>query len=346
MATAVPVRPRAVLRGRKLCVLLSLGAAFLDQVAPTPAHPAAVHAKTLRLIIKAGTWGQELDMATAQKQKEAYERGAWREGGVGPKGPADKATSQTSSAAQLLSAILAQVSPATPGSSVCGTAAAAVPATPCSCTARDSGPTESAPASTVASSAPLPSPPTLAGSMFHSFGQSAHSDAGFGALPAAPSSSAAGMFPASTCSSGSTTTSSALYPSPPLAPPQQQQMSYDFSTAPRPTSSQPQPQQHFLGVPTPTSFPAFQPFSPSAGSAAGVGGFGALEAGTGLGMEVDSEALGALDWSALEKQLGMESGSLSQGFAAGVVGEGGSPSLARTAPPGAADGSLDWMESL
>ena len=123
-------------------------------------------------------------------------------------------------------------------------------------------------------------------------------------------------------------------------------MSYDFSTAPRPTSSQPQPQQHFLGVPTPTSFPAFQPFSPSAGSAAGVGGFGALEAGTGLGMEVDSEALGALDWSALEKQLGMESGSLSQGFAAGVVGEGGSPSLARTAPPGAADGSLDWMESL
>ena len=63
MATAVPVRPRAVLRGRKLCVLLSLGAAFLDQVAPTPAHPAAVHAKTLRLIIKAGTWGQELDLS-------------------------------------------------------------------------------------------------------------------------------------------------------------------------------------------------------------------------------------------------------------------------------------------
>ncbi|GAA6013930.1 hypothetical protein JCM10207_000172 [Rhodosporidiobolus poonsookiae] len=58
-------RPRPIMRGKKLHRLLELGAEFLDAIAPTKGHPAAVHASTVRVIVRAGLWGQDAHDAAA-----------------------------------------------------------------------------------------------------------------------------------------------------------------------------------------------------------------------------------------------------------------------------------------
>ncbi|BGP47584.1 hypothetical protein JCM10450v2_003447 [Rhodotorula kratochvilovae] len=281
-AGVVPARPRAILHGRKLCTLLNLGADFLEAVAPTPAHPAAVHAKTLRTILKAGTWGQDIGVDVVQQVRAyaaARAKAASEGDGAGEKG-----------AGALLAAILAQMSPSPVPQ---GAASAAAPATPCFQQF----------ASGVPASAFAAPPPAPAGEapFFPLVGE------GFGAFSSSTFAAPQDAFASTAFSSGSTSTSGAgpaLFPSP---------------------SSQ------AFSLPTPSAaFPSFASPAPSLPAA--------------MGMEVDADALSGLDWSALERQLGMESGSLSAGFgaAAAASGEGGGDTGERRTPE-SAGGGLDWM---
>ncbi|GAA5838209.1 hypothetical protein JCM9279_004157 [Rhodotorula babjevae] len=323
---SAPVRPRAVLPGRKLAVLLSLGAAFLDQVAPTPAHPAAVHSKTLRLILKAGTWGQNGGEATAQAQDEAVERARRAGGGAGPTSSTE--AGPFSSAAQLLSAILAQVAPSAPapqpdaahvGAST-GLAHRPPARTSSGSTSLTSAfrPTSSASRSTLDESAPT----SLAGvqdpsAAMHGFSTSTVGGGATAPTTTTTTTSAAALSPAA---SFFTTTSYA----PDVTDP-----------ARAPSTAQP-----FLA--TSTSFPSFDPFPLAAGLGAGAGRGPSEASQPGLGMEVDADALGALDWPALEKQLGMESGSLSEGFAGGTWTQGDGAPVGTTSY-GETMEQLDWM---
>lgn len=313
----VPVRLRAVLPGRKLAVLLSLGAAFLDQVAPTPAHPAAVHAETLRLILKAGTWGQNGDEATAQAQDEAVERERRARGGAG-QAPA-ATTGPFNSAAQLLSAILAQVTPSAPtsepGAPYAGSSAGV---------ALDSRPAQTSPDSPFTPFAAQPPPTTF------SYGIDKPSLSALGGFPDA----ATAVLDFSTSTLGSTSSASATRSA--AAPPP---VPSSLSTTPHRhhviEPSQASAAQPFVGAST--SFASFEPLPPVAGLGASPGRNAPDPSQLGVGMEVDADALGALDWAALEKQLGMESGSLSEGFA-GSVGTTGTG-----ASNGGAMEQLDWM---
>ncbi|GAA5941475.1 hypothetical protein JCM3775_004935 [Rhodotorula graminis] len=320
----VPVRQRAVLPGRKLAVLLSLGAAFLDQVAPTPAHPAAVHAKTLRLILKAGTWGQAGQQATAQAQDEVIGRASRGAGGAGQ--PSPPPSGPFSSAAQLLSAVLAQVTPSTP---------------------QAEGPPHGGPSAGFAFDHPSAEPSSSRSTLRHPAARPAPAPAFSSFLELAtsalgePLESSADMsaFPTPTFSHPSptlptsTSATAVALPPPFLAPPP---FPNHHPHVPRPSSTEPP------SLDTSTSFPAFEPFPrlTGAGSTAGFGAPGVTHAG--VGMEVDADALGALDWSALEKQLGMESGSLSEGFAASV-GARDDGASAGAASYGDAAEQYDWM---
>ncbi|GAA6056662.1 hypothetical protein JCM3770_006334 [Rhodotorula araucariae] len=236
-------RPRAILQGRKLCVLLHLGAAFLEHVAPTPAHPAAVHAETLRTIVKAGTWGQDAAMATAAGQASMAEAVAAGQVPVGL--GVDAGGMSEMNAGALLAAILAQMSsPAQQGTP----APAPAPDAP-----RSPG---FAGAFSTGSDGSLPLPPLAAARDAPFFPLADNGLAGFASwAPSGPSG---------------------------------------FDTIASPPDPARDSRSSFL-----TAVP-----------------------GTGVGMEVDADALSGLDWTALERQLGMETGSLSAGFAGSGIETG------------------------
>ncbi|GAA5917354.1 hypothetical protein JCM8208_007397 [Rhodotorula glutinis] len=322
----VPVRLRAVLPGRKLAVLLSLGAAFLDQVAPTPAHPAAVHAKTLRLILKAGMWGQDGEQATAQAQDEAIERASRGAAGAGQASPPP--ASPFSSAAQLLSAVLAQVTPSSPPPEL--RAQHVGPSTGFPLERQFTRPSSSTSTSRQLAARP---PPAAAFSAFVSsapslLGGPAEASTSMSAFPTSPFGQSFSTTSASPAATAAATTFPFLYPpsvsSPNLEPPQ-------------PPSTMP---SHLV---TSTSFPSFEGFPHVAGSVAGVGLGAPAAPHAGHGMEVDVDALGALDWSALETQLGMESGSLSEGFGGGGGGAATGIGAQLETAYGDAVEQLDWM---
>ncbi|BGP31569.1 hypothetical protein JCM10296v2_003341 [Rhodotorula toruloides] len=344
---------RPILVGRKLCVLLGLGASFLEAIAPTPSHPAAIHAQTLRTILRAGTWGQDETRGTTAAQRElfsAVKTGHAQPEALGVMDSAGVQIAQVRDAGKILAAVLAQISPA------------------------NSPPPAALPDAPKQSSLSPPLAMALPQQQLHQQQQAPSQDSFFGFGTNGPFSTSA---PTSPPLFGMQQQAQPQVPpmnAPPFYPPSYTTSASDFgslfsSVSPStgsnisavisggaPLQSTSPPAFNFSSSngsfsfsssvsPPPLGQPATAFSSP--GTNSGFTSLGAQPAGAGTSMAVDVDTdsvlarAGEIDWSAIERQLGMEDGALSAGvgFGAGDFSVGGE-SLGMS---GMGNGSTDWM---
>ncbi|GAA6013931.1 hypothetical protein JCM10207_000173 [Rhodosporidiobolus poonsookiae] len=271
--SATGTRPRAIMRGRKLHRVLELGAGFLDAIAPTKGHPAAVHAATLRVIMRAGLWGQD-----------AHDRAA--EGQPAPPLVQDQAGSSplvtAGEAGKILRAVLQGLSPLPPPSAAMQPNRPAQQQPPSSAPFADTSFATSASTSASQPFLPLGDFPSSLTSL--SPGTSSSDPNSFFSLSSLPIPTLTGFdFSADTAFSSTSTSTSAL-PSPPFAP--------DFSA--------------LFATPAP-SFSQSAAFASPSSTLAGDVGLGSSAPSTSAAMDLDA---GTLDWAALEASLGIASGGL------------------------------------
>lgn len=343
---------RPILVGRKLCVLLGLGASFLEAIAPTPSHPSAIHAQTLRTILRAGTWGQDETRGTTAAQRElfnAVKTGHAQPEALGVMDSAGVQIAQVRDAGKILAAVLAQISPAN---------------SPPPATLPDP-PKQASLGPPLAMALPQQqhlqqqSPPPQ--DLFFAFGtngpfstSATTSPPLFGmqqhTQPQVPPMNAPPFYPPPYTTSASDFGS--LFSS--VSPSTGSNISPAISTG-APLQSTSPPTFNFGSngsfsfsssvSPPPLGQPATAFSSP--GTNSGFTSLGAQPAGAGTSMavDVDTDSLlaraGEIDWSAIERQLGMKDGALSArvGFGAGHYEVGG----ASLGLSGMGDGSTDWM---
>lgn len=335
-----PLPGRAILVGRKLSTLLALGASFLDSIAPTPSHPAAIHAQTIRTLLRAGTWGQDVTRGNHGAQKElfrAVSSGQPESDDTSAMDSAGVQSAQVRKAGKILEAVLAQISPTNspPPSSM--------PGPPLGPSAPRQQQLQMPPQDSLSPCESSGPPATAASTSTTLFGFQQHAQSQFSQtsdLPFFPP-----PFPNTADDFGST------FPS--VSPSAGHDAGQPVSISLQPQSTS---QSAFTFDDGAFSFPASAPFSPLGLSATIDSSLGfystvlshpatGFSADTSMAIDLDTDSLlaraGEIDWSAIERQLGMKDGALSAGVAvgAGDLNTGGAP----LGLSGTGEGSTDWM---
>ncbi|BGP24161.1 hypothetical protein JCM10295v2_003069 [Rhodotorula toruloides] len=333
---------RPILVGRKLCILLGLGASFLEAIAPTPSHPAAIQAQTLRTILRAGTWGQDEARGSTAAQKELFDTvktGTVQPDEMSMMDSAGVQIAQVRDAGKILAVVLAQISPGN------DPPPAMLPDPPKQSSL-------SPPSSQQQQQQQMPQ------DSFFGFGASGRFstatptspplfDMQQYTQPRVPPMDAPPLFPQPYTTSASDFGS--IFSS--ISPSTGSNMSPPISDDTQLQSTSP-PAANFSGGSFPFSSSDsplhLHPSAPTFASPGTFGSLGAQPAGAGRSMAIDVDdtdsllaRAGEIDWGAIERQLGMKDGALSAGVGFGASDF--SVDGASLEPGGMAAGSTDWM---